>query len=77
MRRATGECAWFLKPIHTRTELQLPLRFFLNERQIPMRTGSTRWERSTVWGLSLSPRQYDEEKMLDLSHPVAQLMFLM
>lgn len=27
----------------------------LNERQIPTRTGSTRWERSTVWGLLRNP----------------------
>ena len=27
----------------------------LNERQIPTRTGTTRWERSTVWGLLRNP----------------------
>jgi site-specific DNA recombinase len=27
----------------------------LNERRIPTRTGSTRWERSTVWGLLRNP----------------------
>jgi site-specific DNA recombinase len=27
----------------------------LNERQIPTRTGATRWERSTVWGLLRNP----------------------
>jgi site-specific DNA recombinase len=27
----------------------------LNQRQIPTRTGSTRWERSTVWGLLRNP----------------------
>ena len=27
----------------------------LNERQIPTRTGNTRWERSTVWGMLRNP----------------------
>jgi site-specific DNA recombinase len=27
----------------------------LNEEQIPTRTGTTRWERSTVWGLLRNP----------------------
>ncbi|HEY7578599.1 MAG TPA: recombinase family protein [Acetobacteraceae bacterium] len=27
----------------------------LNERQIPTRTGTTRWERSTIWGLLRNP----------------------
>ena len=27
----------------------------LNERQIPTRTATTRWERSTVWGLLRNP----------------------
>ena len=27
----------------------------LNERQVPTRTGTTRWERSTVWGLLRNP----------------------
>ncbi len=27
----------------------------LNERQIPTRTGTTRWERSTVWGVLRNP----------------------
>ena len=27
----------------------------LNQRQIPTRTGATRWERSTVWGMLRNP----------------------
>ena len=40
MRRATGECAWFLKPIHNTTELQLPLRAFLNEARFLRELGA-------------------------------------
>jgi site-specific DNA recombinase len=31
------------------------IALLLNERQIPTRTGTTRWERSTVWGLLRNP----------------------
>ncbi len=42
--------------IYTQQGLSInALARLLNERQIPTRTGTTRWERSTVWGLLRNP----------------------
>jgi site-specific DNA recombinase len=41
---------------YTQQELSInAIARLLNERQIPTRTGTTRWERSTVWGLLRNP----------------------
>jgi site-specific DNA recombinase len=42
--------------VYTRQRLSInAIARMLNQRQIPTRTGMTRWERSTVWGLLRNP----------------------
>lgn len=42
--------------LYTRQELSInAIARLLNQRQVPTRTGTTRWERSTVWGMLRNP----------------------